>query len=153
MRRFSGPATLAQDLRVSRRVIYTRKIPLRTADVRNVRCLSKCIGARFICVLRSLCSTVCVLSFVSMDCTICMMISCVTCIFNARLLPPHQVYMASVSGWATEEASVETVLDYWFSGDVEENYRRKWFPTSGATDSTMVCLRKKSWQYLCNGSA
>lgn len=29
-------------------------------------------------------------------------------------------------------AAAEEVWQFWFSGDQQENYRRKWFPTTGA---------------------
>jgi hypothetical protein len=32
----------------------------------------------------------------------------------------------------------EPILQFWFHGDVRENFKRKWFPTAGANDTTQV---------------
>eukprot|EP00959_Pyramimonas_sp_CCMP1952_P008363 174862-Pyramimonas_sp.AAC.1 len=44
---------------------------------------------------------------------------------------------------ASEE--YEPILQFWFHGDVRENFKRKWFPTSGEDDTTQVRKYPKQW--------
>mmetsp|Transcript_23808 Transcript_23808/g.39911 ORF Transcript_23808/g.39911 Transcript_23808/m.39911 type:complete len:762 (-) Transcript_23808:152-2437(-) len=37
----------------------------------------------------------------------------------------------------------EPVLQFWFHGDVRENFKRKWFPTAGANDNTQVDIDRE----------
>ncbi|KAK3274004.1 hypothetical protein CYMTET_17790 [Cymbomonas tetramitiformis] len=39
-----------------------------------------------------------------------------------------------------DEQQWESILSFWFDGDVKDNYKRKWFPTSGAGDNPQVVI-------------
>ena len=51
------------------------------------------------------------------------------------------------------EAEAERVWQFWFAGDAEQNYKAKWFPSSGVEAQARLCAHPVRGALMRTGPA